>query len=102
MRTYGVICQATGFVVFVGQATGPLDACNRAVRDADAWGSIGSFQRSVAGALHDADADWLELSVYDVSGLLEPIPNIGIDHEKALAAMNELTHVDQFIARQYG
>lgn len=101
MRTYGVICDATGFVVFVGHATNPVDACNRATREADAWGTLGPFQRSVGGAPRGDELDWLELSVYDVTGLLEPMPHVGIDDEAALAAMTEDTHIDQFIARQY-
>lgn len=102
MRTYGVICQTTCFVVYVGHATSPIDACNRAVRDSNAWGSVGPFQHSSIGAPRDAEEDWLEVSVYDVSGLLEPIPNVRMDDEAALAAMTEETYVAQFIARQYG
>ena len=101
MRTYGVICDATSFVVFVGYANSAVDACDRAAKEADAWGTLGPFQRSVGGAPHDDDLAWLELSVYDVTGLLEPIPGVAIDDGTALAAMTEDTYVDQYIARQY-
>jgi hypothetical protein len=101
MRTYGVICDATGFIAYVGHAAGPMDACIRATKDAGAWGTLGLFQRSVGGAPHDIEQDWLELSVYDVTGLLEPIPGVDIEDKIAMAAMTEDTHIDQFIARQY-
>jgi hypothetical protein len=93
MRTYGVICQATCFVVYVGHATSPIDACNRAVREANAWENVGPLQQSSIGVPRDAEEGWLELSVYDVSGLLEPIPNVRMNTEAALAAMTEETHV---------
>lgn len=101
MRTYGVICDATGFVAFVGRAASPEDACVRATKDAAAWGALGRFHRSLGGPPHDSEQAWLELSVYDVTGLLEPIPNVGIDDKAAMDAMNEDTHLDQYIARQY-
>lgn len=101
MRTYGVICSATGFIAYVGHAASPEDACIRATKDAGAWGTVGTFQRSIAGPPKDDDEAWLELSVYDVTGLLEPIRNVGIEDETAMAAMTEDTHIDQFIARQY-
>lgn len=97
MRTYGVICDATGFVVYVGHATDPLNACMRAAKD---QGSLGPFHRSVGGAPHESDLSWLELSVYDVTGLLEPIENVEIEDEVALAAMTEDNLIDQYIARQ--
>jgi len=100
MRTYGVICDATGFVVYVGHATDPLNACGRATKDTAAWGSLGPFRTSLGGAPKDSDLSWLELSVYDVTGLLEPIENVDIEDEAALAAMTEDNHIDQYIARQ--
>ena len=101
MRTYGVICDGTGFIVYVGHAANPEDACNRATKDAGAWGTVGPFQRSITGSPKDDDQAWLELSVYDVTGLLEPMLNVGIEEGAARAAMTEDTHIDQFIARQY-
>jgi hypothetical protein len=101
MRTYGVICDATGFIAYVGHAASPEDACVRATKDTRAWGAIGPFKRSVGGAPKDEEQSWLELSVYDVTGLLEPTPDVGIEDESAMVALNENTHIDQFIARQY-
>jgi hypothetical protein len=101
MRTYGVICDATGFVVYVGHATDPMDACVRATKDSVHWGSLGPFRTSLSGAPNDSEFSWLELSVYDVTGLLEPIENVGSEDEAALAAMTEDTLIDQYIARQY-
>lgn len=100
MRTYGVICDATSFVVYVGHATDPLNACKRATKDSGSWGSLGPFRRSLGGAPHDSDLSWLELSVYDVTGLLEPIENVEIEDEVALAAMTEDNFIDLYIARQ--
>lgn len=99
MRTYGVICDNTGFVVFVGHAASPVDACNQAIKDAGQWGTVGPFQRSVGGPPRGDELSWLELSVYDVTGLLDPMPNVGIEDEAALAAMTEDNHIDQYIAR---
>lgn len=101
MRTYGVICDGTGFIAYIGHAASPEDACMRATKDAGAWGTVGPFQRSIAGPPKYDDQAWLELSVYDVTGLLEPMPDIGIEDEIAMAAMTDETHIDQFIARQY-
>lgn len=101
MSTYGVICSATGFIAYVGHAASPEDACIRATKDAGAWGTVGPFQRSIAGSPKDDDQAWLELSVYDMTGLLEPIRNVGIEDEAAMAVMTEDTHIDQFMARQY-
>jgi hypothetical protein len=101
MRTYGVICQATGFVVFVGYAASPVDACNRATMEAGVWGSLGPFQRSISYAPADKELSWLELTVYDVTGLIEPIPDVGIEDHTALATMTEDTLIDQYIARQF-
>jgi hypothetical protein len=101
MRTYGVICSATGFIAYVGHAVSPEDACIRATKDTGAWGTVGPFQRSIAGPSKGDDQAWLELSVYDVTGRLGPMPNVDIEDEVAMAAMIEDTHIDQFIARQY-
>ena len=101
MRTYGVISDATGFIVFVGHATSPEDACIQASKDQGAWGTLGPFTRSLLGPSHDEELTWIELSVYDVTGLLDPIPNVDIEDEKAMAAMTENNLIDQFIARQY-
>jgi len=100
MRTYGVICDATGFVVYVGLATDPLNACLRATKDTVHWGSLGPFRTSLGGPPHDLEFSWLELSVYDVTGLLEPIENVDGGDETVLAAMTEDNHIDQYIARQ--
>jgi len=100
MRTYGVICDATGFVVYVGHATDPLNACMRATKDSGSWGSLGPFRRSSGGAPHDSDLSWLELSVHDVTGLLEPTANVEIEDEVALAAMTDDNFIDLYIARQ--
>jgi hypothetical protein len=100
MRTYGVICDATGFVVYVGHATDPMNACVRATKDTVHWGSLGPFRTSMGGAPKDSDFSWLELSVYDVTGLLDPIENVDIEDEAALAAMTEDNLIDQYIARQ--
>ena len=70
MRTYGVRCNNTNYVVFVGHARSPVDARNQAVRDADAWGKVGPFQRSVGHAPADKELSWLELTVYDVTVLI--------------------------------
>lgn len=101
MRTFGVICDGTGFVAYVGYAANAEDACIRATNDAGAWGSVGPFRRSSAGAPADDGQVWLELSVYDVTGLLEPVPNVGIEDGAAMAAMTNDTYIDQFVARQY-
>ena len=101
MRTYGVICDATGFIAFVGHATSPEDACSRASKDRGTWGTLGPFTSSPFDPPHDEELTWLELSVYDVTGLLDPIPNVGVEDETAMAAMTEDNHIDQFIARQY-
>lgn len=101
MRTYGVICGATGFIAYIGHATSPEDACYRATKDTPAWGSLGPFTRTISGAPKDDDQDWLELSVHDVTGVLEPTPSMGIDDEAAMSAMSDDTYVAQFIARQY-
>ena len=99
MRTYGVICDATGFIHYVGHAAGPVDACIQATKDAGAWGTLGLFQCSVGGASHDTELSWLELSVYDVTGHHEPMPGVDIEDKIAMAAMTEDTHIDQFIAQ---
>jgi hypothetical protein len=101
MRTYGVICVATGFIAFVGRATSPEDACIRATKDQGAWGTLGPFTRSPYDPPQNEELTWLELSVYDVTGLLDPIPNVGAEDETAIAAMTEDNFIDQFIARQY-
>jgi hypothetical protein len=101
MRTYGVICDATGFVVYVGHATDPMDACVRATKDSVHAGSLGPFRTSLGGPSSESDLSWLELSVYDVTGLIEPIENVGIEDEAALAAMTVDNLIDQYIARQY-
>jgi len=72
-----------------------------ASKDQGAWGALGPFTRSPFGPPHDEELTWLELSVYDVTGLLDPIPNMGVEDEKAMAAMTEDNHIDQFIARQH-
>jgi hypothetical protein len=36
---------------------------------------------------------WLELTVYDVTGLIEPISDVGIEDQAALAVMNEDTSI---------
>lgn len=101
MRTYGVICDATGFVVYVGHATDPMNACVRATKDTVHWGSLGPFRTPLGGPSNESDLSWLELSVYDVTGLIEPIENVGIEDEAALAAMTVDNLIDQYIARQY-
>jgi hypothetical protein len=104
MRTYGVICDATGFIAYVGHAASPVDACVRATKDAGSWGTLGAFHRSAGGQPRDSGLTWLELSVYDLTGLVEPIPNVGVEDETVMAAMTAMTednHIDQFIARQY-
>jgi hypothetical protein len=95
------ICDANGFIRYVGHAAGPVDGCVRATKDACARRTLGLFQRSLGGAPHDTQQSWLELSVYDVTGLLEPMPGVDIEDETAMAAMTEDNHIDQFIARQY-
>gem|GEM_PF-7048423 len=101
MRTYGVICDETGFIVYVGHATSPEDACVRASKEKGASGTLGPFSRSPNSPPDGEDLSWLELSVYEVTGLLEPIPNVDIEDEAAMTAMTEENHIDQFIARQY-
>ena len=101
MRTYGVICDGTGFIAYVGHASSPEDACVRASKEKGAWGTLGPFVRSEIGPPNDEDLSWLELSVYDVTGLIEPSPNVDIEDESAMNAMTEDTLVDQFTARQY-
>ncbi|OOG45202.1 hypothetical protein B0E52_05575 [Rhodanobacter sp. C06] len=100
MRTFGVICDGTGFVVYLGPATDPKDACQRATRDTKAWGNVGAFHRSGFGQPREESFSWLELSVYDV-GSLPPNPNVDFDDEEALAAMTEDSFIDQYVARQY-
>ena len=73
----------------------------RATKDTGAWGTLGPFTLSEIGDTHDIKQSWLELSVYDVTGLLEPMPGVDIEDETAMAAMTEDNHIDQFIARQY-
>lgn len=101
MRTYGVICVATSYMAFIGHAASPEDACIRATKDAGAWGTLGPFQRSMSGPPKDSEFDWLELSVFDVTGLLDPVPGVPIKDASAMAAMTDDTHIAQFIARQY-
>lgn len=96
-----MICEATGFVVYLGHATSPEDACIRATRDTRSWGSLGRFQRNLSHPTNDGELTWLDLSVHDVTGLLEPNPDVDPKDAAALAAMTEDNAVDQFSARQY-
>lgn len=99
MRTFGVICDATGFVVYVGLANDPLDACRRATAEVRVWGDTGPFQRNSFGAPEDDGKSWLELSVYDVTGTLEPSANL--ENPELLSAFCEERLVDSFLARQF-
>ncbi len=102
MQTYGVSCIGTGFIVYLGQADDPLDACVKATRDKYPPGDLGPFVRSWVGAPEDDDMSWLELAVYDVTGILEPNPDVDINDEIAHQAMNDDTFIDSFAARQLG
>lgn len=102
MQTYGVICLATGFVVYLGHADNPMDACKNATKDTGHWGHLGPFQQSWTGSPGVDESSWLELAVYDVTGILEPNPDVEIEDEAAHEAMNEDTLVDNFAARQLG
>lgn len=64
-------------------------------------GGSWSFTRSMSGAPKDDDLAWLELSVYDVTEVLESTPSVDIDDDTVMAAMTDDTHIAQFIARQY-
>ena len=99
MQTFGVICDATGFVVFVGQASDALDACRRATAEVRVWGDLGPFQRNSFGAPKDDGKSWLELSVYDVTGTLEP--NADLESPEVISALTEERLVDGFLARQF-
>jgi len=62
-------------------------------RDVDHW-------HHSAHAHHDVEVRSTSRVIYDVTGLLEPIENIEIENEVALAAMTEDNLIDQYIARQ--
>ncbi len=95
MQTYGVIWidRDPGLVVYVGPASDPVDACNRAVKEQTKRGTLTPFTGSPEG-----DPVELVFSVYDVTGLIEPIARVSVDDEAALAVMTEETFVYQFTA----
>lgn len=101
-RLYGIICDGTGFLVFLDHAPDPEAACRLATKDVAHWGALGPFKRSTMGAPKDDGRSWLELSIYDVTGVLEsdfdPIP----DDESLMCAMDEDNFAARFISEQLG
>lgn len=63
-------------------------------------GSI--VKRSLIGAPKDDGRSWLELSVYDVTGALEPDSDPIPDDESLMCAMDENNFAARFIAEQSG
>lgn len=89
MRTYGVICAAS-----------PEEACVQATNGTAVWGSVRPFRCAIAGAPRDGGRSWLELSVYDLTGILELTFGELDGDDASLAAMNEKSHIAHFIALQ--
>ncbi len=58
--------------------------------------------RHSAHAHHNVEVRSTSRVIYDVTGLLEPIENIEIENEVALAAMTEDNLINQYIARRGG
>lgn len=100
MKTYGVLCDATGFVVYVGPAADPREACVRATQDAGGWDSLGPFHRGPMSPAQSETGSWLELSVYDL-GDMPAKPGVDSEDPEVLAAMTEDVFIEQYIARQY-
>lgn len=99
-KLYGVICDGTGFLVFLDHATDPETACRLATKEAARWGALGPFKRSLIGAPKDDGRSWLELSVYDVTGVLEPDLDPISDDESLMRAMDEENFAARLIAEQ--
>lgn len=99
-KLYGVICDNTGFLVFLDHAPDAEAACRLATREAANWGALGPFRRSLTGAPKDDGRSWLELSVYDVTGVLEPDLDPIPDDESLMCAMDEENFAARFIAEQ--
>lgn len=99
-KLYGVICDNTGFLVFLDHAPDPEAACRLATREGTRWGALGSFKRSLMGAPKGDGRSWLELSVYDVTGVLESDLDPILDDESLMCAMDEENFAARFIAEQ--
>jgi hypothetical protein len=99
-RLYGVICDNTGFLIFLNHAPDPEAACRLATADVARWGALGPFKRSLMGAPKDDGRSWLELSVFDVTGVLEPDLDPISDDESLMCAMDEENFAARLIVEQ--
>lgn len=100
MATYGVISDFSGMIVFLGEASSPIDACKKATAKGRC-GQLGPFRLNTMGPGNQESGNWLEVTVYDVTGILEPNPNDVIDDDVSLAAMNDDTYIDAYAAQQF-
>ena len=71
-----------------------------ATKEATRWGALRSFKRSTIGAPKNDGRSWLELSAYDVTGVLEPDLDPIPDDGSLMCAMDEENFAARFIAEQ--
>jgi hypothetical protein len=101
MRVYGVLRSNTNDIVYLGYASDPENACYRAIGTGNGWGQLDRFRRSDQGEPKTEDGrSWLCFIVFDVSGVLEPDPDVRHDDRGIMAAMLDDMHAGTFIAEQ--
>ncbi|WP_158753761.1 hypothetical protein [Dyella sp. S184] len=101
MHTFGVLCSNTNDIVYLGEASDPENACYRAIGTGNGWGRLSRFKRFDLGEPKTEDSrSWLCFIVFDVSGVLEPDPNVRHDDQAIMNAIGDDMHVGTFIAEQ--
>lgn len=95
-KLYGIICDNTGFLVFLDYASDPEAACRLATKEVARWGALGPFKSSTMGQPKDDGRS----CVYDVTRVLEPDLDPIPDDESLMCAMDEVNFAARLIAEQ--
>lgn len=102
MRLYGVLAENASRLVFLDYADNPEDACARAVKRWGGQDAVGLFRRASMGVHRQDDGQArLELSVYDVTSVLEPDPDPIPDDESLMVCMDEDRIVGWYVAERF-
>lgn len=102
MKLYGVLAENASRLVFLDYASSPEDACARAVQRFGGRDKVGTFRRASMGGSRRSDdgGSWLELSVYDVTDVLDRDPDPIPDDESLMVCMDEDRIVGWYVAEQ--
>lgn len=102
MRLYGVLAENASRLVFLDYASSPEDACARAVQRFGGQDKVGTFRRAGMGGSRGRDdgRSWLELTVYDVTDVLDRDPDPVPDDESLMVCMDEDSIVGWYMAEQ--